>query len=61
MNSEQSQSPLPVFILFLDCLAQIMAQNQVSFQFTPFYLEVIAYHVYSGRFSTFLLDSGEIM
>ena len=24
---------------------------------TPFYLELMAYHVYSGRFSTFLLDS----
>lgn len=31
MNSEQSQSPLPVFILFLDCLAQIMAQNLADF------------------------------
>ena len=56
--SEQSQSPLPVFLLFLDCLAQIVSQNSSCFQFTPFYLEVIAYHLYSGRFSTFLLDSG---
>ena len=56
--SDQQQAPLPVFMLFLDCLTQIVAQNTTCFQFTPFYLEVIAYHVYSGRFSTFLLDSG---
>ena len=56
--SEASQSCNPVFILFLDCVNQLLFQNPTSFQFSNFYLQTLAYHVYSGRFSTFVLDSG---
>ena len=37
--------------------SQLVHQNPTLFQFREFYLESMAYHVYSGRFSTFLLDS----
>ena len=52
-----SQTPSPIFMLFLDCCNQLLTQNPSLFEFTTFYLEAMAYHVYSGRFSTFLLDS----
>ena len=51
-----NQYPAPVFILFLDCCNQLLCQYPALFEFTSFYLEAMAYHVYSGRFSTFLLD-----
>jgi myotubularin-related protein 5/13 len=53
----ESSGPNPVFILFLDCCNQILNQNPTSFQFSSFYLQTLAYHCYSARFSTFLLDS----
>ena len=34
-----------------------ISRSDLFFEMTHFYLETIAYHVYSGRFSTFLLDS----
>ena len=52
-----SQSPSPIFMLFLDCCNQLLLAHPSLFEFTSFYLESISYHIYSGRFSTFLLDS----
>lgn len=51
------QAPSPFFILFLDCVFQLIDQNCCSFQFNVQFLETLGYHVFSGRFSTFLLDS----
>ena len=53
--------PNPVFILFLDTVSQLIFQNPTSFEFSSFHLETLAYHTYSGRFSTFLLDSGKFL
>ena len=57
--NELHNAPNPVFVLFLDAVSQLIFQNPTSFEFSSFYLETLAYHTYSGRFSTFLLDSGK--
>ena len=57
--NELHNAPNPVFTLFLDAVGQLIFQNPTSFEFSSFYLETLAYHTYSGRFSTFLLDSGK--
>ncbi|CBY22279.1 unnamed protein product [Oikopleura dioica] len=50
-------SPSPFFILFLDCVSQLINQNLCSLEFTGAFLHLTGYHTFSGRFSTFLLDS----
>ena len=59
--NELHNAPNPVFILFLDAVSQLIFQNPTSFEFSSFFLETLAYHTYSGRFSTFLLDSGKLL
>ncbi|KAK8798785.1 hypothetical protein WA158_007869 [Blastocystis sp. Blastoise] len=46
----------PVFLLFLDCLYQIMCQYPTVFEFNENLLLFLADHFYSGRFGTFLYD-----
>eukprot|EP00127_Corallochytrium_limacisporum_P005127 Clim_evm33s199 gene=Clim_evmTU33s199 len=46
----------PIFIQFLDCVYQIMAQFPDAFEFTPLLLDVIATESYACRFGTFLYN-----
>ncbi|VDD83595.1 unnamed protein product [Mesocestoides corti] len=46
----------PVFLLFLDCVWQILCQYPGSFEFTDDLLLLLAEHVYVSEFGTFLGD-----
>lgn len=48
----------PVFIQWLDCVHNIMAQYPCAFEFSKSYLVKLAQHTYSNIFGTFLCNSG---
>lgn len=57
-NSERKDSQMSqIFIQFLDCVYQIVHQFPSFFEFNVKYVLVIAEHVYSCRFGTFLCDN----
>lgn len=54
-NADDEQRS-PVFILFLDCVYQVMQQYPTAFEFNEDFLFCINDHVYSGKYGTFLFD-----
>jgi len=48
----------PVFIQWLDCVHNVMAQYPCAFEFSKSYLVKLAQHTYSNLFGTFLCNSG---
>lgn len=51
------QSQSPVFLLFLECVWQLVQQHSAAFQFSETYLTVLSDSVYVPVFSTFLFNS----
>jgi len=51
----------PVFLLFLDCVWQIMQQFQCSFEFNEDFLILLLDHAYGSEFGTFLGNSPKEM
>lgn len=49
----------PVFLQWLDCVHQLLAQFPCSFQFNQQYLVKLAQHTYSGLFGDFLCDNAK--
>lgn len=47
----------PVFLQFIDCVWQIMAQFPTSFEFSEIFLLAILKHLHSGKYGTFLGNS----
>lgn len=47
----------PVFLMFLDCVHQIMHQYPSSFEFTEDFLLLLTNHVYASEFGTFLFNN----
>ena len=47
----------PIFLQFLDCVWQTLKQNPDAFEFNEKYLLLIADHLRSGWFGTFLMDN----
>lgn len=47
----------PLFMLFLDCVWQMMNQYPASFEFTETYLTVLSDSMWIPLFSTFLFNS----
>lgn len=47
----------PLFILFLDCVWQMMNQYPAAFEFTEIYLTVLSDSMWIPLFSTFLFNS----
>jgi Myotubularin-like phosphatase domain len=46
--AEQNYAPL--FVLFLDCVFQLVRQNELSFEFTEGYLVYLAYHCFTSKY-----------
>ncbi|KAK2567544.1 Myotubularin-related protein 2 [Acropora cervicornis] len=57
VSPKQSDELSPVFLQWLDCVWQVLQQFPFSFEFNSLLLEVIAEHVYSSRFGTFIANS----
>lgn len=49
----------PVFLLFLDCVFQIMTQFPLSFEFNEEFLIMILDHAYASEYGTFLGNSAK--
>lgn len=47
----------PIFLQFIDCVWQLVHQDPHYFEFGPRYLLLLASHIYSCRFGTFLCDT----
>eukprot|EP00767_Chilomastix_cuspidata_P008033 gnl/Chilomastix_cuspidata/901.p1 GENE.gnl/Chilomastix_cuspidata/901~~gnl/Chilomastix_cuspidata/901.p1 ORF type:complete len:997 (+),score=220.65 gnl/Chilomastix_cuspidata/901:70-2991(+) len=47
----------PVFVQFLDCVHQVLAQFPDRFEFNEDFLLFILYHAYAGRCGTFMFDN----
>ncbi len=56
-GSRQEDQLSPIFLQFLDCVWQVLRQHPHYFEFNARYLLVVADHIYSGRFGTFLFNS----
>lgn len=54
MGNPDKREYSPVFLLFLDCVWQIMRQFQLSFEFNEDFLISILDHAYGSEFGTFL-------
>lgn len=55
-NSKLRQEA-PVFLLFLDCVWQILRQFPCSFEFSESFLVLLFEHAYASQFGTFLGNS----
>lgn len=55
-NSKPRQEA-PVFLLFLDCVWQILRQFPCSFEFSESFLVLLFEHAYASQFGTFLGSS----
>ena len=57
-NVARTQTPekttLPIFMLFLDAVAQLTRMNPLSFEFTSAYLAELASKVYTNRYFEFV-------
>ncbi|XP_010786314.1 myotubularin-related protein 10 [Notothenia coriiceps] len=56
-KNDKDESPL--FLLFLDCVSQMMSQYPAAFEFTESYLTVLSDSMWIPLFSTFLFNSSK--
>ncbi|KAL3065458.1 hypothetical protein OYC64_015600 [Pagothenia borchgrevinki] len=56
-KNDKEESPL--FLLFLDCVSQMMSQYPAAFEFTESYLTVLSDSMWIPLFSTFLFNSSK--
>ncbi|KAL0967099.1 hypothetical protein UPYG_G00247800 [Umbra pygmaea] len=56
-SSTKARGEAPVFLLFLDCVWQILRQFPCSFQFSEHFLVLLFEHAYASQFGTFLGNS----
>jgi len=55
-HKPHKQQPSPIFSQWLDCVFQVVRQFPTKFEFTPRLLELLAYHVHSCFFGTFICN-----
>ncbi|MGH0140393.1 UNVERIFIED_CONTAM: hypothetical protein FKN15_005154 [Acipenser sinensis] len=53
-SNSKPKGEAPVFLLFLDCVWQILRQFPCSFQFNEHFLILLFEHAYASQFGTFL-------
>uniref|UniRef100_A0A3B4AYU5 Myotubularin-related protein 9 n=1 Tax=Periophthalmus magnuspinnatus TaxID=409849 RepID=A0A3B4AYU5_9GOBI len=53
-SNTKSRQEAPVFLLFLDCVWQILRQFPCSFEFNESFLVLLFEHAYASQFGTFL-------
>ncbi len=51
------QDRSPIFLQFIDCVWQLLNQNEKFFEFNEKFLLEIAHHMFTCQFGTFLFDS----
>ena len=56
-NKHKNKKRSPVFVQFLDWVYQFVKQFPTKFQFNVNFLCFVAYHTYTCKFGTFLLDN----
>lgn len=56
-GEQQTSESSPIFIQWLECVFQLMAQFPEAFEFTSALLLFIAKEVYTNRYGTFITDS----
>ncbi|XP_064152774.1 myotubularin-related protein 12 [Anguilla rostrata] len=57
LHQKDKESQSPVFLLFLECVWQLLQQHIPAFQFSETYLTVLSDSLYVPVFSTFLFNS----
>ncbi|CAF4272487.1 unnamed protein product, partial [Rotaria sordida] len=57
INANDPNKRSPVFLQWLDCIYQLMMQNQTSFEFNEIFLRELAQHTYSSLYGTFLCNT----
>ncbi|KAI1905215.1 hypothetical protein AGOR_G00013830 [Albula goreensis] len=57
LHHKEKELQSPVFLLFLECVWQLLQQHGPAFQFTETYLTVLSDSVHVAVFSTFLFSS----
>lgn len=56
-SSQKTRDQSPIFLLFIDCVYQILTQFPYSFEFNEDFLIFLVKHSYASQFGTFLSDS----
>nr|XP_006626851.1 PREDICTED: myotubularin-related protein 12 [Lepisosteus oculatus] len=57
LHQRDKESQSPVFLLFLECVWQLLQQHTPAFQFSETYLTVLSDSIHVPLFSTFLFNS----
>ncbi|RXM94921.1 Golgi phosphoprotein 3 [Acipenser ruthenus] len=57
LYQKEKEVPAPVFLLFLECVWQLLQQHAPAFQFSETYLTVLSDSINIPLFSTFLFNS----
>ena len=59
-RNEKDDQKSPIFLLFLDCVQQLMHQYPFAFEFNDKFLNDIAYHTQSCQFGSFLCNNYQV-
>jgi Myotubularin-like phosphatase domain len=57
LRSSNETLESPTFLLFLDCLWQVVEQFPCAFEFNTQFLEIMFFHLHSGLYGSFLMNN----